>query len=83
MQNAQLNIVLTTDIESYNRKGLGQNIGMPDMIIVVKGDVVIIENKLGAAEGNMQTERYYTKHARKVMNEQFKLFEVFNARAYW
>lgn len=78
LQSAQLNIVLTPDVKIHNRKRLGKTIGTPDMVIVIKGEenhVVIVENKLGAAEGVTQTERYYSDNARKVVNQQFKLNE--------
>ncbi|MFL0583705.1 PD-(D/E)XK nuclease family protein [Solibacillus silvestris] len=78
LQSAQLSIPITHDVKIYNRKGLGKHIGTPDMVIVVKDSenhVVIVENKLGAAEGDTQTERYYTDAARKAVNDQFKLDE--------
>lgn len=76
LRSAHLDILVTQDVNIYNRKGLGKQIGTPDMIIIIKGmenHVVIVENKLGAAEGNTQTERYYTEAARQVIIDQFEL----------
>jgi len=76
LQSAHLDILVTQDVTIYNRKGLGKHIGTPDMIIVIKGvedHVVIVENKLGAAEGNTQTERYYTEAALHKIANLFKL----------
>lgn len=78
LQSAQLAITVTDDVTIYNRKGLGENIGTPDMVIVIKGaehHAVIVENKLGAAEGHTQTERYFKKEAREALNAQLGLKE--------
>jgi len=77
LHSASLPIQVSNDVKIYNRKGLGKQIGTPDMIIVIKGEanLVVVENKLGAAEGDAQTDRYYRDAAREVVKKHFELDE--------
>lgn len=73
------NIVLPdeTKFMVQNRIGLGKNIGTPDMVIVGQTEnenyIIIIENKLGAAEGNKQTERYVSEQAKLMISKRLNL----------
>lgn len=73
------NIVLPeeTTFTVQNRVGLGKSIGTPDMVIVgqtkSENHVVIIENKLGAAEGEAQTQRYESEEAKVFIKKRLNL----------
>lgn len=76
LQNAEISYDEAQTVKIYNRKALGKSIGIPDMLIVIEGEtnkVVVIENKLGAAEGDTQTERYFTTEARRKISDIFTL----------
>ncbi|GGH73255.1 hypothetical protein JOD43_000030 [Pullulanibacillus pueri] len=55
--------------EIKGRVGLGKSIGTPDIVILAKSDssihFIIVENKMGAAEGHEQTNRYESEEAKK------------------
>jgi hypothetical protein len=56
------------DFNVETRVGLGKSIGTPDIVIRATIDnnikLIIIENKMGAAEGHEQTNRYESTEAR-------------------
>ncbi|PAD67410.1 hypothetical protein CHH83_18925 [Bacillus sp. 7586-K] len=59
------------------RVGLGKTIGTPDIVIrASSGDrmkLIIIENKMGAAEGHEQTNRYESSEARARIAKRYKM----------
>lgn len=73
------NITITQDatVQIETRVGLGKSIGTPDIVILVKdrnkSNLIIIENKMGAAEGHEQTNRYESLEARERIAERFQL----------
>ncbi|MGE6260086.1 PD-(D/E)XK nuclease family protein [Heyndrickxia sporothermodurans] len=66
----EVNIQVGEDSSFYidTRVGLGENIGTPDIVIRAQTNqnmkFIIVENKMGAAEGHEQTNRYESLEAR-------------------
>lgn len=68
-----------TKFTVINRLGLGKSIGTPDMIVVAEtlqeSHIIIVENKLGAAEGLTQTLRYESPEAKELMRKRLNLHD--------
>lgn len=66
--NAGIHINSNLEYQIDTRVGLGKSIGTPDIVIRAntgdKMNLIIIENKMGAAEGHEQTHRYESQEAR-------------------
>ncbi|MEK4816492.1 PD-(D/E)XK nuclease family protein [Macrococcus sp. FSL R5-0951] len=64
-------------IKVKSRMSLGKGIGVPDIIIKIKTSekykIILIENKLGAGEGYLQTLRYGSSEAYKIIGEKFDI----------
>jgi hypothetical protein len=68
LNEAKIQVKENTVFHIDTRVGLGENIGTPDIVIraLTNNDMkfVIVENKMGAAEGHEQTNRYESSEAR-------------------
>lgn len=77
LSEADIEISNIESIKVKSRMSLGKDIGIPDIIIQVRsGDkykVILIENKLGAGEGYLQTLRYGSPEAYRVIGEKFNI----------
>ncbi|MCU9614918.1 PD-(D/E)XK nuclease family protein [Caldibacillus lycopersici] len=77
LQEAKIFVDNNASFEIETRVGLGKAIGTPDVIIKATSDseiqLIIIENKMGSAEGNEQTNRYESLEARKRMAKRFNI----------
>lgn len=77
LKGANIALPTETKFTVQNRVGLGKNIGTPDMVIVGQTEnkdyIIIVENKLGAAEGNEQTERYVSDQAKLMIAQRLNL----------
>ncbi len=69
LQEAKIQVGEHTVFQIDARVGLGKNIGTPDFVIRALTDshmkFIIVENKMGAAEGHEQTNRYESLEARE------------------
>lgn len=78
-KGVQLNLPEIHSYEIQNRVGLGKGIGTPDMIILAKSSedeyVIVLENKLGAAEGSNQTARYESAEAKRALCQKYHLLQ--------
>jgi len=76
---ANISLSKETRFTIENRVGLGKSIGTPDMLIVAQdrneNHIIIIENKLGAAEGFAQTQRYESSEAKTIIRSRLNLDE--------
>lgn len=77
LEKAQIHLENNTIFHIYTRVGLGKSIGTPDIVIRASSDkstkLIIVENKMGSAEGDEQTNRYESPEARKRMIKRFDL----------
>lgn len=77
LKGANIALPMETKFTVQNRVGLGRNIGTPDMVIVGQNEndsyIIIIENKLGATEGNEQTDRYVSDQAKLMIAQRLNL----------
>ncbi|MER2107659.1 MAG: hypothetical protein ABS949_12040 [Solibacillus sp.] len=74
---ADISLPVGSKFTITNRLGLGKSIGTPDMIVVAENSqeshIIIVENKLGAAEGITQTQRYESSEARELIRNSLNL----------
>lgn len=77
---ADVSLPVDSKFTITNSLGLGKNIGTPDMIIVAetsqKSHIIIVEYKLGAAEGFTQTQRYESSEARELIRKRLNLHDT-------
>jgi hypothetical protein len=68
LNEAKIQVEENTIFHIDTRVGLGENIGTPDIVIrsLTNNNMkfIIVENKMGAAEGHEQTNRYESEEAR-------------------
>jgi hypothetical protein len=77
LKAADIQVREDTIFQIDTRVALGKEIGTPDIVIrgIVedKMKLIIIENKMGAAEGNEQTNRYESSKAKAKIAEKYKV----------
>nr|WP_256238561.1 PD-(D/E)XK nuclease family protein [Bacillus sp. EB600] len=77
LNEAKIQVGGNTTFLIDSRVGLGENIGTPDIVIRASTDnkmkFIILENKMGAAEGHEQTNRYESLEARTRIANKYKV----------
>lgn len=77
LNEAQIQVEEQTVFHIDARVGLGKNIGTPDILILAEYNnarkIIIVENKMGAAEGEEQTNRYESKEAKFQIAKKYDL----------
>ncbi|KGX92474.1 hypothetical protein N781_16150 [Pontibacillus halophilus JSM 076056 = DSM 19796] len=77
LHEAYISIDDGTEFVLDTRVGLGKSIGTPDLIVkAVHGNrtkLIVVENKMGAAEGHEQTNRYVSMEAKVRLANKYQL----------